>query len=50
MGYAPGEARRVIRISAGWETTGEDWERLAEAMHQVEARLRASSSPDVIEA
>lgn len=25
MGYTPEEARRVLRVSAGWETTPEDW-------------------------
>ncbi len=43
MGFAPDEARRVIRASAGWETTPDDWRGLAEALVDAEAELRAAS-------
>lgn len=46
MGLAPEEARRVIRVSAGWETTEADWRNLAEALAAVDAEL--SASPDVV--
>jgi cysteine desulfurase len=49
MKLSPDEARRVIRISAGWETTGEDWRRLAAALAETEAELRATASPDVVQ-
>ncbi|OAM89018.1 hypothetical protein AW736_08840 [Termitidicoccus mucosus] len=32
MRVPPDEARRVVRVSAGWETSREDWLALAEAM------------------
>ncbi len=47
LGLAPDEARRVIRVSAGWETSAEDWSRLAEALIETEAELRAAS-PDLV--
>lgn len=39
MGLPPGEAARVLRFSAGWETTREDWQRLLAGVRaaQVEA-------------
>jgi cysteine desulfurase len=39
MGFAPPEAGRVIRISAGWETAEDDWRRLAAALAEVAAEL-----------
>ena len=42
MGFAPEEARRVIRISAGWETEEKDWQGLAAALAAVEAEIRGS--------
>lgn len=35
IGAAPEEMRRVLRISGGWDTTAQDWSRLAEAMVRV---------------
>jgi cysteine sulfinate desulfinase/cysteine desulfurase-like protein len=32
MGLGPEEARRTIRVSAGWETACEDWDALAEVI------------------
>lgn len=49
MGFAADEARRVIRISAGWETREADWSRLAAALAAIAAELPMASSPDVIQ-
>ncbi len=46
LGLAADESRRVIRLSSGWETTPEDWNRLAQALAETEAELRAAS-PDL---
>ena len=35
MGYAPEEAFRALRFSSSWETTGEDWTALMEALEKV---------------
>ena len=35
MGYAPAEAARALRFSAGWETTAADWQQLLAALVQV---------------
>jgi len=35
MGYSPHEAGRVLRFSAGWETTEDDWQALLEALQKV---------------
>jgi cysteine desulfurase len=42
MGFSPEEARRVIRVSAGWETAEEDWHGLAAALAAVEAEIEGS--------
>jgi cysteine desulfurase len=34
MGYAPGQAGRVLRFSAGWETGEKDWETLLVSIQQ----------------
>lgn len=47
MGYAPEEAKRVIRISSGWETTREDWQALAAALAEVAKRFEVES-PHVV--
>jgi cysteine desulfurase len=39
MGYPPPEARRVIRISAGWDTTEDNWRGLAAALAEVADEL-----------
>jgi len=44
MGYAPEEARRVVRVSAGWETTEADWRALAAALGEVAAELKAGDA------
>jgi cysteine desulfurase len=40
MGYAPGEAGRVLRFSSGWETSEEDWNKLLNAIKQAAGELR----------
>lgn len=47
MGVTPEEARRVIRISAGWETTEEDWRGLLAALGTVAGEIgsEAVSAP-----
>ncbi len=39
LGLPPDEARRVIRISSGWETTESDWRALLDALTAVAADL-----------
>lgn len=50
MGVAPDRARRVIRISAGWETTRSDWMELSSALQKVDAELRATANPAIVDA
>jgi cysteine desulfurase len=40
MGYAPGQAGRVLRFSSGWETGEQDWEKLLDAIKQAAQELR----------
>jgi cysteine desulfurase len=40
MGFAPGQAGRVLRFSSGWETSAPDWGKLLEAIQQAAAELR----------
>ncbi len=47
MGYTPEEARRVVRVSAGWETTEADWRALAAALGEAAAELRGGA-PGVV--
>jgi cysteine desulfurase len=44
MGFTAEEAKRVIRISAGWETTQEDWSQLATALAAADGELRSAAS------
>lgn len=44
MGLAPEEARRVVRISAGWETTEADWKALAAAITKQENEFRTDNA------
>ncbi len=44
LGFDAEEARRVVRVSAGWETTAEDWRALAAAMAEVAAEVRPGSA------
>lgn len=39
MGYRPDESDRMLRFSAGWETTGEDWTALLAAIQQAAKEL-----------
>jgi cysteine desulfurase len=41
MGFSPADTGRVLRFSAGWETTREDWSRLLEGLKQVAAGMQA---------
>ena len=49
MGLDAVEARRVVRISSGWETTGEEWRGLMAALIEVDAGLRRGTA-DVVTA
>jgi len=40
LGFSPAEAKRVIRISSGWETTEADWTALLEALVRLENDFR----------
>jgi cysteine desulfurase len=48
LGLAADEAKRAIRISAGWETTPDDWSQLATALAATDVELRTAASPDGI--
>jgi cysteine desulfurase len=48
LGVAPEEARRVVRVSSGWETPAGDWSALADAFAAVDVELRASAPANVI--
>jgi cysteine desulfurase len=41
MGFLAADAGRVLRFSAGWETTREDWTRLLDALRTVHAGMKA---------
>ena len=40
MGYAPGQAGRVLRFSSGWETGEEDWGKLFDSIKLAAGELR----------
>ena len=44
MGYPPSAAARVLRFSAGWETTSADWESLLEKLQTVHAQISSAAS------
>lgn len=44
MGYSPEEAKRVIRISSGWETSRADWHSLAHTLCEVAKSFETTSS------
>ncbi|MGA3007763.1 MAG: aminotransferase class V-fold PLP-dependent enzyme [Opitutaceae bacterium] len=44
MGYSPEEARRVIRVSAGWDTAEADWPKLVTALAEVSAEVVPTES------
>ena len=50
MGFSADEAKRGIRISAGWETTPDEWSRLAAALVAADIELRTAASPDTVQA
>lgn len=41
MNYSSADAARVLRFSAGWETTAEDWEKLLGALKQIQNSAKA---------
>lgn len=45
LGATPEELRRVIRISAGWDTTPAEWQSLAVALFETAAELDAGGIP-----
>jgi cysteine desulfurase len=49
MGYSIEQAKRAVRISAGWWNTASDWIGLTEALLQVWNRLEGEDSSAVIE-
>jgi cysteine desulfurase len=44
MGFSAADAGRVLRFSAGWETTREDWEKLLEGLRKVHAGMAATAA------
>ncbi len=44
MGFAPDEAKRVVRVSSGWETLEADWNALAVALGSLENGFCADNS------
>jgi cysteine desulfurase len=44
MGYSPEEARRVVRASAGWDTTESDWQKLAQALAEVRVEVKPTEA------
>jgi cysteine desulfurase len=44
MGYSVEDARRVLRVSAGWKTTPGDWQALMEALVKVAPVLKTDAS------
>ena len=40
LGFDAEDAKRVVRVSSGWETTAEDWRALAAAFGEVAAEVR----------
>jgi cysteine desulfurase len=46
MGILPDEARRMIRVSAGWDTETADWDGLADALVETWSELQAATGTD----
>jgi cysteine desulfurase len=44
MGLDPLAAKRVVRVSSGWDTTPDDWQALAIAFEKVAVELQAGAS------
>jgi cysteine desulfurase len=44
MGCSPEEARRMIRASAGWETTEMDWTKLVQALAEVSVEVKPAEA------
>ncbi len=49
MGYTAEEAKRVIRVSAGWETGADDWQALAAALTEVTMELNSGDVDHVVQ-
>ncbi|MCP5559956.1 MAG: aminotransferase class V-fold PLP-dependent enzyme [Verrucomicrobiaceae bacterium] len=45
LGASPDELRRVVRVSAGWDTTAEAWAALAAAFAETYAELASGAMP-----
>jgi cysteine desulfurase len=43
MGFRADESSRMLRFSSGWETTGQDWSRLADAIVRVHGEISMGS-------
>jgi len=39
MGYSAADAGRVLRFSAGWDTTGDDWNALLVALKSIHGKI-----------
>ena len=44
MGLSPDEAKRVVRVSAGWDTTEADWAALAAAFVAAAPEVRPADN------
>ena len=43
MGFRPDESSRMLRFSSGWETTSEQWARLAGAIRQIQTTMLSAT-------
>jgi len=41
LGFDADEAKRVVRVSSGWETSADDWRALAAAFGEVAAEVKS---------
>lgn len=48
LGVSPHETRRVLRFSAGWETTQQEWMDLARALKRVSEHLQATTGSGAV--
>lgn len=46
MGLNPDESSRAVRLSAGWDTSLEEWENLVTTMHRVADEMRLACKDD----
>ena len=49
MSYTAKEAKRVIRVSAGWETGADDWKALAAVLTEVTMELNSGDAGHVVQ-